>query len=102
MSWPFSLSLSTYMNYRLARYSVDPIGTSQGTVTVAGQTWELFAGLNGAMEVYSFVASNTIYNFDASMLDFFTYLPDNMGFPGSSQNLISKIDRFYTVIKRSS
>ena len=79
------------MECRLARYDVYPIGSSQGMVNVAGRTWELFYGLNGNMKVYSFVTpSGPIYNFKASMKDFFSYLQNNKGFPASSQNLISK------------
>lgn len=43
------------------------------------------------MKVYSFVTpSGPIYNFKASMKDFFQYLANNKGFPITSQNLISK------------
>ncbi|CAN9091464.1 unnamed protein product [Alternaria alternata] len=73
----------------LARYDVYPIGTSQGMVTVAGRTWELFYGPNGSMKVYSFVPSSPINNFKANLKDFFTYLQNNKGFPASSQNLIT-------------
>ncbi|KNG47549.1 glycoside hydrolase family 12 protein [Stemphylium lycopersici] len=74
----------------LGRYDVYPIGSSQGMVTVAGRTWELFYGLNGSMKVYSFVTpSGPIYNFKANMKDFFNYLQNNKGFPASSQNLIT-------------
>jgi xyloglucan-specific endo-beta-1,4-glucanase len=76
----------------LARYDVWPIGTSQGMVTVAGKSWELFYGLNGSMKVYSFVppVGQPIYNFKANLKEFFTYLQNNKGYPASSQNLISK------------
>jgi xyloglucan-specific endo-beta-1,4-glucanase len=74
----------------LARYDVYPIGTSQGRVTVAGRSWELFYGLNGSMKVYSFVPSSPINNFKANLKEFFTYLQNNKGYPASSQNLISK------------
>ncbi|XP_014554975.1 glycoside hydrolase family 12 protein [Bipolaris victoriae FI3] len=74
----------------LGRYDVYPIGSSQGMVNVAGRQWELFYGLNGNMKVYSFVTpSGPIYNFKASMKDFFQYLANNKGFPISSQNLIT-------------
>jgi len=76
----------------LARYDVWPIGTSQGMVTVAGRSWELFYGPNGAMKVYSFVppVGQPIYNFKADLKEFFAYLTNNKGYPASSQNLISK------------
>ncbi|KAH7558179.1 glycoside hydrolase family 12 protein [Bipolaris maydis] len=75
--------------YRLARYDVYPIGSSQGMVTIGGRTWELFYGLNGAMKVYSFVAPSPIPNFTADVKDFFAYLTENKDYPASTQNLIT-------------
>ncbi|CAE7209666.1 hypothetical protein PTNB73_09259 [Pyrenophora teres f. teres] len=74
---------------RLARYNVYPIGSSQGMVTVAGRTWELWYGLNGSMKVYSFVAPSTVNNFSANLKEFYTWLANNKGFPISTQNLIT-------------
>jgi xyloglucan-specific endo-beta-1,4-glucanase len=78
----------------LARYgNVYPIGSSVGSVSVAGRTWDLWAGYNGAMRVYSFVPpSGTIKSFNADVKEFFNYLERNQGFPSSQQNLIGKLD----------
>ncbi|KAL2021673.1 hypothetical protein VTK56DRAFT_6765 [Thermocarpiscus australiensis] len=54
----------------LAKYGdIYPIGSSVGTVTVAGRTWNLWVGMNGRVK-------------------FFNYLQSSQGFPASSQNLI--------------
>lgn len=85
---------------RLGRYSnADPIGSSTGTVNVAGRDWELHAGNNGAMKVYSFVASGTLNSFSADVKDFFNYLESNENYPASSQNLIGKATRSCCIAK---
>jgi xyloglucan-specific endo-beta-1,4-glucanase len=73
----------------LGRYGdVYPIGSSTGTVAVAGRTWDLWIGMNGNMKVYSFVAPQIINSFSADVKQFFSYLQDSQGFPAASQNLI--------------
>ncbi|KAH6661685.1 concanavalin A-like lectin/glucanase domain-containing protein [Halenospora varia] len=74
----------------LGRYSsVYPIGSSVGSVSVGGYTWTLWAGYNGSMRVYSFVASNPINGFNSDIKQFFNYLASSQGFPASSQHLIN-------------
>ncbi|KAI8625018.1 endoglucanase [Xylariaceae sp. FL1651] len=68
---------------------VYPIGSSQGYVTVAGQSWELFVGYNGATKVFSFVAPNEIATFESDIKPFFTYITNSQGFPASQQYLIT-------------
>jgi xyloglucan-specific endo-beta-1,4-glucanase len=76
---------------RVGRFgNVYPIGSSVGTVNVAGQTWELFDGYNGAMHVYSFVAPSNTGSFSGDVKDYFNFLTSNYGFPADSQYLISK------------
>ncbi|KAK4128067.1 glycoside hydrolase family 12 protein [Parathielavia appendiculata] len=73
----------------LARYgNVYPIGSSVGTVNVAGRTWELWVGYNGSMKVFSFIAPSPINSFSANVKDFFNYLQSSQGYPASSQHLI--------------
>ncbi|KAK0673193.1 family 12 putative glycoside hydrolase [Cercophora samala] len=74
----------------LARYgNVYPIGTKERTVTLAGRSWDLWVGWNGAMRVYSFVVpSGTVKNFSADVKEFFRYLESNYQYPSSQQNLI--------------
>lgn len=77
---------------RLARYgNVYPIGSSIGSVTVAGKTWDLWTGYNGKMRVYSFIPpSGTIKSFTADVKEFFNYLEKNHQYPSSQQNLIGE------------
>jgi xyloglucan-specific endo-beta-1,4-glucanase len=76
---------------RLARYgNVYPIGSSVGTVNVAGRTWELWVGYNGSMKVFSFIAPSPLNSFSANVKDFFNYLQNSQGYPASSQHLIGK------------
>ncbi|KAK4236496.1 glycoside hydrolase [Achaetomium macrosporum] len=73
----------------LARYgNVYPIGSSVGTVNVAGRAWELWVGYNGAMKVFSFVAPSPINGFSANVKDFFNYLQNSQGYPANDQYLI--------------
>ncbi|KAL4892311.1 concanavalin A-like lectin/glucanase domain-containing protein [Aspergillus ambiguus] len=74
----------------LARYGdIAPIGSQVGTADVGGSTWELWNGMNGDMNVYSFVASEPIGSFNTDVKDFFAHLTDNYSFPASSQYLIN-------------
>ncbi|KAK4185154.1 endoglucanase [Podospora australis] len=74
----------------LARYgNVYPIGSKVTSVNLAGKTWDLWTGYNGAMRVYSFVPpSGTIKSFSADVKEFFNYLQRDHQYPASSQNLI--------------
>ncbi|KAK4246621.1 glycoside hydrolase [Corynascus novoguineensis] len=67
---------------------VYPIGSSQGHVNVAGRDWELWVGMNGAMRVYSFVASSPINDFSADVKQFFNHLESSQNFPSNSQHLL--------------
>lgn len=83
---------------RLQRYGgIWPItesstGSPVERVTIAGYTWELFTGWNGAMRVYSFLPpSGTSYNsFSADVKLFFDYLGQKYAFPASEQYMLSK------------
>ncbi|KAL2066774.1 hypothetical protein VTL71DRAFT_2846 [Oculimacula yallundae] len=74
----------------LGRYGgVWPIGSSTGNVTVNGQQWDLWRGFNGAMIVFSFVATTLPMNsFNQDLKPFFDYM-STKGFPASSQHLIT-------------
>ncbi|KAK4121664.1 glycoside hydrolase family 12 protein [Parathielavia appendiculata] len=74
----------------LAKYGDNtyPVGSVSGTVTVAGNSWTLYAGSNGGMQVYSFVAMSAMNSFSGDAKDFFNYLTDNEAFPADTQNLI--------------
>ncbi|TLD34344.1 hypothetical protein PspLS_01538 [Pyricularia sp. CBS 133598] len=65
-------------------------GSPVERVTIAGYTWELFTGWNGAMRVYSFLPpSGTSYNsFSADVKVFFDYLGKKYAFPASKQYML--------------
>ncbi|KAI0398389.1 endoglucanase [Xylariaceae sp. FL0594] len=68
---------------------VQPIGSSVGTVNVAGRNWDLWVGYNGAMKVFSFVAPSEIATFESDVKPFFNYITQYQGFPASQQHLIT-------------
>ncbi|KAI1264323.1 endoglucanase [Xylariaceae sp. FL1019] len=68
---------------------ITPIGSSTGTVTVDGNTFDLWYGYNGAMQVYSFLATTEITSFDSDVKQFYDHITDNNGFPASSQYLLT-------------
>lgn len=61
---------------------------------MGGTTWELWNGMNGDMEVYSFVASNPIKSFSTDIKDFFAHLTQKYSYPADSQHLISMFHAF--------
>lgn len=83
--------LHVLTNTRLARLGdVYPIGESSGMVTIEGNEWELFIGMNGAMQVYSFVAPSPRYDFSGDAKQFYNHLETEQGFPVDSQNMVGK------------
>ncbi|KAL2823443.1 concanavalin A-like lectin/glucanase domain-containing protein [Aspergillus cavernicola] len=74
----------------LARYGViQPIGSQVGTADIGDTTWELWNGMNGDMNVYSFVASDPVTSFSADIKDFRAHLTGNYAYPADSQYLIT-------------
>lgn len=69
---------------------------------VAGYTWDLFTGYNGAMRVYSFVVPNgsPIYSFTADVKEFFNYLTTTQNFPASQQYMLSELARSAKLTKK--
>ncbi|KAI1825730.1 family 12 glycosyl hydrolase [Xylaria intraflava] len=63
-------------------------GSPIATPTIAGVSWNLFDGYNGAMHVFSFVASSQVTDFNGDISDFLSYLTSNQGMP-TSQYLTS-------------
>lgn len=63
---------------------ISSTGSTIATPSIAGYTWSLYYGLNGDMQVYSFVAPSEITSFDANIMLFFDYLTSNEGVPTSS------------------
>ncbi|KAL4928568.1 putative endoglucanase [Aspergillus undulatus] len=62
---------------------ISSTGSSIASVTLGGVSWNLWYGLNGNMEVYSFVASSTTQSFSADLIDFVNYLVDSQGLSSS-------------------
>ncbi|KAJ5945354.1 hypothetical protein N7516_005522 [Penicillium verrucosum] len=74
----------------LGRYgTIAPIGKKLDSVDVGGKTWELWNGMNGDMNVYSFVAADPITTFATDIKEFFNYLVKSQSFPADSQYLIN-------------
>ncbi|KAK1929439.1 Xyloglucan-specific endo-beta-1 [Phytophthora citrophthora] len=62
---------------------ISSTGKAIATVTIGGNSFKLYKGPNGSTTVYSFVATKTITNFSADLLQFFTYLVKNQAFPST-------------------
>ncbi|VDB99564.1 unnamed protein product [Peniophora sp. CBMAI 1063] len=78
----------------LANYNAGPISSSYdssgqpvpvaSSITIAGHTWNLYSGSNGANAVFSFLpTSGVITSFSGDLMDFFSYLIDNQGLSSS-------------------
>ena len=78
----------------MARYGgIYPIGTLYGQVSLAGRTWDLWTGYNGAMRVYSFLPpSGDIREFSCDVKEFYNYLEKTHAFPAKEQNIIGEFD----------
>jgi cellulase/cellobiase CelA1 len=50
--------------------SIQPIGSSVGSATVAGRTWDVWRGNNGGNNVVSYLAPSPINSWNFSVLDF--------------------------------
>lgn len=67
---------------------ISATGSPIATVTLAGQSWQLYNGKNGNMNVFSFVATSQVKSFNGDLKEFLTYLTSKQGVP-SSQILTS-------------
>ncbi|KAF2735670.1 endoglucanase-1 [Polyplosphaeria fusca] len=55
-------------------------GQPIATVTLAGQSWKLYSGMNGSMKVFSFVASSgRVESFSGDLMEFVNYLTSKQG-----------------------
>ncbi|KAG7398960.1 hypothetical protein PHYBOEH_010065 [Phytophthora boehmeriae] len=66
---------------------ISSTGKPIATVTIDGKSFKVYKGPNGNTTVFSFVATKTITNFSADLLNFLNYLVKNQGLP-SSQYLL--------------
>ncbi|KAF9885761.1 hypothetical protein FE257_012343 [Aspergillus nanangensis] len=62
---------------------ISATGSPIDTPTVAGQSWDLYEGMNGQMQVYSFVASAETESFSADLVEFIDYLQTSQGMADS-------------------
>ncbi|KAI1426272.1 family 12 glycosyl hydrolase [Xylaria sp. FL1777] len=58
---------------------ISSTGSPIATPTIAGVSWKLYEGYNGAMHVFSFVASSQVTSFSGDLKAFFSYLNTNNG-----------------------
>jgi xyloglucan-specific endo-beta-1,4-glucanase len=62
---------------------ISSTGSTIATPTIDGVSWKLYDGYNGAMHVYSFVASSQVTSFSGDIMDFINWLSTNEGYPKS-------------------
>lgn len=62
---------------------ISATGKAIASTTIAGQSWELWSGKNGNMQVYSFVAPSATKTFSGDLMEFFAYLQQNQGLQSS-------------------
>ncbi|KAJ4416557.1 hypothetical protein N0V82_006679 [Gnomoniopsis sp. IMI 355080] len=67
---------------------ISSTGSTVATPELAGTTWDLYSGPNGDTQVFSFVATAAVSDFDGDLMDFLNYLVDDQGMP-DSQYLLS-------------
>lgn len=90
---------------RLHRYggiwpiTESPTGSPVKTVTLAGYSWDLYTGWNGAMRVYSFLPHNDalISSFSGDVKLFFNYLEAQYAFPSQNQYMLSESTVFISL-----
>ncbi|KAF8681437.1 Glycosyl hydrolase family 12 [Rhizoctonia solani] len=63
----------------LSNRRAGPAGSQVATTTIGGQSWKVFKGRVETWDVYSFVASNELTNYNADLKPFFTYLSSSHG-----------------------
>ena len=62
---------------------ISSTGSKLTTVTLAGNSWDLYKGPNGDTTVFSFVAPSQVDNFNGDLMDFMNYLVQNQGLSNS-------------------
>jgi xyloglucan-specific endo-beta-1,4-glucanase len=58
---------------------ISSTGSPVATPTIGGVSWKLYKGNNGAMNVFSFVASSSQTAFSGDLKNFLGYLTNNQG-----------------------
>ncbi|WUC44843.1 hypothetical protein OG692_24465 [Streptomyces cellulosae] len=63
--------------------AVGPLGTSQGTVSLGGHTWNVYKGSNGANEVFSFLRTSDSTSGTVDILPVLKWIKDTKGWMGN-------------------
>ncbi|MCM1942537.1 hypothetical protein NC239_30470 [Streptomyces sp. G3] len=63
--------------------AVGPLGTSQGTVSLGGHTWNVYKGNNGANEVFSFLRTSDSDSGTVNILPILKWIKDTKGWMGN-------------------
>lgn len=58
---------------------ISSTGSPIASVNIAGVSWDLYNGMNGNMNVFSFVAGSRTESFDAELVEFLDYLETEHG-----------------------
>ncbi|MFJ8594932.1 hypothetical protein [Streptomyces sp. NPDC093598] len=62
---------------------VGPIGTSQGSVSLGGHSWNVFKGTNGANEVFSFIRTSNSSSGTVNILPILKWIKDTKKWMGN-------------------
>jgi hypothetical protein len=62
---------------------VGPIGTSQGSVSLGGHSWNVFKGTNGANEVFSFIRTSNSSSGTVNILPILKWIKDTQRWMGN-------------------
>ncbi|MEV3971904.1 hypothetical protein AB0K68_27770 [Streptomyces sp. NPDC050698] len=62
---------------------VGPIGTSQGSVSLGGHSWNVFKGTNGANEVFSFIRTSNSSSGTVNILPILKWIKDTKRWMGN-------------------
>lgn len=62
---------------------ISSTGQAIATTKIGSHSWKIFKGTNGAVQVFSFVATSTITSFSGDLNMFFKYLISSQGVPNS-------------------
>ncbi|MEW2610838.1 hypothetical protein AB0937_11595 [Streptomyces sp. NPDC047880] len=63
--------------------AVGPLGTSQGTVSLGGHSWNVFKGTNGANEVFSFIRTSNSSAGTVNILPILKWIKDTKKWMGN-------------------
>ncbi|MFI7141923.1 hypothetical protein ACIBQ5_30710 [Streptomyces massasporeus] len=63
--------------------AVGPIGTSQGSVSLGGHSWNVFKGTNGANEVFSFIRTANSSSGTVNILPILNWIKDTKKWMGN-------------------